>query len=185
MNKHIDLLKKKKKELDKQIKKEESRKSTKKGTLKFYEYTQNNSGGRFEVDKKICHRVIIQAHNEEEARQKALELGIYFDGCSNGYDCSCCGDRWSDYPSKIEIPYRYGTLTLKEARRTGYEYKKTTWKGYKGSNPNPKEYDLIFNSIIEYAQYHADSFSWTNPDVRIFYYNGKVVEIRSKNKNWW
>jgi hypothetical protein len=48
---------------------------------KFYEFDQNNSGGSFVVNDKVCHRVIID---------KAETLGIHFDGWG---DCSCCGNR--------------------------------------------------------------------------------------------
>lgn len=64
--------------------------------MKFYEFGQNNSGGSFVVDDKLCHRVVIEADNAEVANQKAESLGIYFDGVSSGSDCECCGDRW--YP---------------------------------------------------------------------------------------
>lgn len=181
MSKHLDLLKEKRKELDKQIKKEEAKKITKKGNLKFYEYNQNNSGGRFEVNKKLCHRIVIQAHNADEARDKALRLGIYFDGCSIGVDCSCCGDRWYETADETTLPYRYGTFALKDAKESGYDYKPTTWKGYNEDKPNPKQYDLIFHTIEEYMQYQADKYGFTDPDARIFYYDGRVIEIKSKN----
>lgn len=66
----------------------------------FYTYRQNNSGGSFAFDDKrgISVDVVIEAGSESEARNKAQAIGIYFDGCSTGQDCSCCGDRWSDYP---------------------------------------------------------------------------------------
>lgn len=65
----------------------------------FYELTQNNSGGYFIVDEKVCHRLFIEATSEEEAIRKAESLGCYWDGVENGNDCSCCGDRWSKYLS--------------------------------------------------------------------------------------
>jgi hypothetical protein len=49
---------------------------------KFYEFDQNNSGGSFVVNDKVCRRVIID---------KAETLGVYFDGWG---DRSCCGNRW-------------------------------------------------------------------------------------------
>lgn len=75
--------------------------------MKFYEFNQNNSGGSFDVDDKVCHRVFIESDNKDEAIDKALELGIYFDGVRDGIDCPCCGDRWSDYCDEIEFPYEY------------------------------------------------------------------------------
>lgn len=64
--------------------------------MKFFEFLQNNSGGFFKVDDKVCGQVIIEAENVSEAIDIAEDLGIYFDGCSIGKDCSCCGDRWSE-----------------------------------------------------------------------------------------
>lgn len=83
------------KELDKKI---EAKKniSKKKGKTKFYNFRQNNSGGHFNSDENVCENVFIEAHNAEEANLLADSFGIYFDGCEQGLDCSCCGDRW--YP---------------------------------------------------------------------------------------
>jgi hypothetical protein len=62
----------------------------------FYTFYQNNSGGVFSFKQDaISHFVIIEAESDEEANKKAESLGIYFDGCSTGRDCECCGDRWS------------------------------------------------------------------------------------------
>ena len=65
---------------------------------KFYFYSQNNSGGSFDRDDKtgIGEQVSIEAVDHNHANQRAQELGIYFDGCDNGQDCPCCGDRWSE-----------------------------------------------------------------------------------------
>ena len=63
---------------------------------KFYTYRQNNSGGYFDVDDNVCMYVIIEARSAEHANEIAKNIGIYFDGCSKGIDCSCCGDRWSE-----------------------------------------------------------------------------------------
>lgn len=60
----------------------------------FYHFNQNNSGGGFDYDDKVCHHVVIEADNADHANMKAESIGIYFDGCSTGQDCPCCGDRW-------------------------------------------------------------------------------------------
>ena len=52
-NKHLENLKRKKEELEKQIKEEEAKVINKEGTLKFFAFLQNNSGGIFEVNDKI------------------------------------------------------------------------------------------------------------------------------------
>ena len=58
----------------------------------FYSYHQNNSGGTF-YGPAIW--VIVEADTANEADAIAEENGVYFNGCSTGEDCSCCGDRWS------------------------------------------------------------------------------------------
>lgn len=66
---------------------------------KFYHYSQNNSGGSFVIDeeKGICTDVIIEANNANHANLIAGKVGLYFGGYSKiyGFDCSCCGERWS------------------------------------------------------------------------------------------
>ena len=63
----------------------------------WYEFTQNNSGGSFVVDDKVCHRIYIEAENFKEAVAIAESLGCYWNGCAKGIDCPCCGDRWSKW----------------------------------------------------------------------------------------
>jgi hypothetical protein len=63
----------------------------------FYTYRQNNSGGSFNQNERVGQYVIIEAENANKANDYAVDkVGIYFDGCDGGLDCSCCGDRW--YP---------------------------------------------------------------------------------------
>lgn len=63
--------------------------------LKWFEYSQNNSGGSFQHSASlgIGYRVWIQATSAEDADRRAQEIGLYFDGYG---DCSCCGDRWTE-----------------------------------------------------------------------------------------
>lgn len=76
--------------------------------MKFYLFDQNNSGGNFTVDNELSSIVFIEAENAEEANSIAEAIGIYFDGCMKGIDCSCCGDRW--YP----VNERDGLASRKE-----------------------------------------------------------------------
>jgi hypothetical protein len=65
--------------------------------LKWYEYSQNNSGGWFDIrpSEGIGASVWVQARNYEEANRRAEQIGLYWDGADeDGPDCSCCGDRW-------------------------------------------------------------------------------------------
>jgi len=60
----------------------------------FYKFSQNNSGGFFDIDDTFAPYVLIEANTPAEANRKAEEIGIYFDGCEKDIDCPCCGDRW-------------------------------------------------------------------------------------------
>lgn len=56
-----------------------------------YVYRQNNSGGTWQGPRTIT----VMADSDDQADVKAEEKGAYFDGCFEGLDCPCCGDRWS------------------------------------------------------------------------------------------
>lgn len=82
---------------------------------RFFHFSQNNSGGSFSFveSEGITHHVVIEAKDAEDANITAIMKGLYFDGCDNGTDCSCCGDRWSrvgqwgEEPGD-EVPSVYG-----------------------------------------------------------------------------
>lgn len=81
--------------------------------MKWFQYTQNNSGGSFDKNEKVSHYVLIQAPNGSVADSLAESMaGIYFNGVDAGQDCDCCGDRW--YPQlsykgdSSEEPLIYG-----------------------------------------------------------------------------
>lgn len=79
---------------------------------KFWTYHQNNSGGSFDHYSKqgIGCCVAIEATDYQQANDRAENIGIYFNGCNDGRDCDCCGDRW--YPAYAdegtEEPEEYG-----------------------------------------------------------------------------
>lgn len=58
----------------------------------FFHFSQNNSGGSFDAPYED---IIIEANNYKQANALAKDEGVYFDGVEDGYDCACCGDRWS------------------------------------------------------------------------------------------
>jgi len=64
----------------------------------FLTFNQNNSGGSFDFSETagITHYVIVEAATLADGISRAEDIGIYFNGCSSGRDCSCCGDRWSE-----------------------------------------------------------------------------------------
>lgn len=62
-------------------------------TQRFFQFRQNNSRGTWIGPLWV----IVRAKNAEYANFKAQqEAGVYFDGCSTGTDCDCCGDRWHE-----------------------------------------------------------------------------------------
>jgi len=79
---------------------------------KFYTYNQNNSGGSYSNFEKegIAEYVIIEAFDDIHANARAEDIGIYFDGCYNGQDCSCCGDRWvrTEDEDGTDVPSIFG-----------------------------------------------------------------------------
>src|SRR6478735_5337089 len=86
---------------------------------KFYAFNQNNSGGGFDFDAEcgISHWVIVEAHSAEQANSIAESIGIYFNGCDDGSDCPCCGDRWSSQWSDdkgFDFPSYYGDKPLRD-----------------------------------------------------------------------
>ena len=65
---------------------------------KFYQFDQNNSGGFFDVNDKICHRVLIESDTLENALDKFYPMIK-----DQSYSCHCCGDRWSpEYAEEID-----------------------------------------------------------------------------------
>jgi hypothetical protein len=70
--------------------------------MKFYAFTQNNSGGYFINNEEfgIAEFIIIQAesHNVAWEKLKSFEAHVpdLFDYCS------CCGERWSDWLSESD-----------------------------------------------------------------------------------
>lgn len=163
--------------------------------MNWYLFDQNNSGGSFVVNDKVCHRLFIEANTPEEAISKAEDLGCYWDGVAHGMDCPCCGDRWSCYylnPVNIE---KYKTEGYRVNVYDGiYKSTKGEWerryRGYKvikepefETRYSVRDYAgvISFDNIEEYAQYLANEHGWTTPDARIYYDNGCVKEIFSKN----
>lgn len=119
--------------------------------LKWYEFSQNNSGGSFDVDDKVTHRVFIEAGSEHEATEKALELGIYFQGVDDGIDCPCCGDRWYS-GSEVTFPIK--------------------WKGELLEDMD--EYAELL--VHDYGWISNDQGPTSQPDTRMYHIDGKVTE---------
>ena len=82
----------------------------------FFQFWQNNSYGRFNIDKVkgIGVVVIVEADSAVEANERAESIGLYFDGDG---DCPCCGDRWTESWSDKDgddVPSYYGKAICSE-----------------------------------------------------------------------
>lgn len=148
---------------------------------KFYEFNQNNSGGHFDVDENVCHRVIIEATDEKHA------VALFEPMIENqSGSCPCCGDRWSSYdPDEIELSkwkekgYSVGVYShYKDAEERWFKLygeftriEEPTWQ--------TKEFagKIYFESIEQYSQFMANAYGWTVPDVRIHFMDGTKKEI--------
>lgn len=64
--------------------------------MKWFQFNQNNSGGKMVVNDQVSDHVFIQAPSADAANSLAERIGIYFNGVADGNDCECCGDRWSE-----------------------------------------------------------------------------------------
>jgi hypothetical protein len=154
----------------------------------FYEFSQNNSGGSFDVDENVCHRVVIEATSEDHARD-ILEPMIAGQSAS----CPCCGDRWT--------PYYADELNIEKFKESGYGVgvyshyadAEKRWFDLYGNLPRLTEPEwtdeygsrkflgkVYFDTIEQYCQFMADTYGWTTPDVRIFRLDGTKTEIFKK-----
>lgn len=88
----------------------------------FFEFDQNNSFGKFDIDHKrgISTFVIVEADDFEEANYRAGRIGLYFDGQG---DCPCCGNRWGkkcEYDDGDEHPEHWGQDVSDHLYRSRY-----------------------------------------------------------------
>ena len=152
--------------------------------MKFFEFSQNNTGGSFDVDENVAHRVLIEADTADEAIEKAESLGMYWDGVENGMDCPCCGDRWyrpwSD--DGKEFPYTYGSFEKKEAEKIAEKYQAEFRKTEGKKTYGNREWDVVFRTPESYMEYLANEYGWTDPDGYIYYKAGRKVSITGKSR---
>lgn len=152
--------------------------------MKFYEFSQNNSGGHFMVDDRVCHRLFIEAKTFSEAVDKAEELGCYWNGVDKGIDCECCGDRWLLYEDIVDIEeyktegYKVSSLSKKNWEKSYRKYRIIQEPKLEKGYVSTRIVGVIgFDNIEEYAQFLANEYGWTTPDIRIYYQDGTVKEI--------
>ena len=152
---------------------------------KFYEFTQTNSGGYFDVDENVCHRVII------EAMDKKHTVALFEPMIENqSGSCPCCGDRWSpEYADEIKLEeykekgYPIGVYShYKDAEKRWFKLygefpiiEEPTWQKKYGSEEFSGK--IYFETIEQYCQFISNAYGWTVPDVRIHFMDGTKKEI--------
>lgn len=155
-------------------------------------FNQNNSGGSFDVDDDVCHRVVIEAADEKQA------ISIFEPMIENQSDsCPCCGNRWYINPDLIDLAhwkekgytatiYKHGShIDTEQKWRTKYEtFSRLCQPSWGKSFAGFDEYGapLFFNTIEEYSQFMANAYGWTSPDVIIHYLDGSKKQIFIEGK---
>ncbi len=166
--------------------------------MKFYELSQNNSGGSFDVNDKLCHRLFIEAESEKAALEIAEDLGCYWNGVDDGMDCECCGDRWYRSASELdleEMNTKWNGLEISQwlDKNKGTHIEDVVIQNLKAQYPGSewlvepileRKYGsarvigkIRLDSVEQYAQILANLYGMSKPDCRIFYANGEVKEI--------
>ncbi len=159
--------------------------------MSFYKITQNTINGRYIVDENLCHILFIEADNEKHSVDIAKKLGCVWgdDNASkinfwsaniekidyetyntNGYPANICFSpqiRQNDILSTFNERY-YDFDTIDPPFITMGNFG-AIWVKVK----------FKFKSIEQYAQIETNSFGSHNnkPDIRIFYLDGKIVDI--------
>lgn len=117
--------------------------------MAFFEFTQNNSGGTYSFSDNAYSRfVVIEAPSATTANALALGLGLYWDGVDKGYDCACCGSRWSQAWSDDgdEKPSHYGDPI--------HEMEAYSWRGR--DDDKPEGFVHYLNGKIEAVYFDTD-----------------------------
>ena len=59
---------------------------------------------------RSSHHVVVEGTDVKDITRRAEDIGLYWDGCRKGLDCSCCGDRWypPSYSTLDDTPSIYG-----------------------------------------------------------------------------
>ena len=75
--------------------------------MAFFTFRQSNPGGFWSGPRFV----VVEAENAKKANAFAVaKTGIYFNGVQIGFDCGCCGDRWSrvDDEDATDTPVIWG-----------------------------------------------------------------------------
>lgn len=163
--------------------------------MNWYEFYQNNSGGKFIINDNLCRLLYIEAENYPEAKKKAEDLGCYWDGVQKGIDCPCCGDRWNDYEHLVDwssySEKGYKVRAWEDSQKECLDAWHKKYSRY-GIAENPHiikslfgvayEGYIKFRSMEEYVQFVANEWGMTKPDARLFYHDGTVKEVYKEEK---
>ncbi|MGG0308293.1 hypothetical protein ABEY43_07235 [Priestia megaterium] len=154
---------------------------------KFYNFSQCNSGGYFEVDDNVCEEVIVEANTYEQANEIAKTIGIYFYGSSTGEDCSCCGDRWREVDEDDgENEPMIGSTLAREYKRGTFRdqcyiyYLNGTKEVIEFEDKNGKKKHPPYK-VVQYEDNYNVYNSRT--DELVYCGNGEGVEIRNSSEN--
>ena len=148
----------------------------------FFEITQNNSWWGFDVDDKLCHRMIVEAKDISFAKDILEWYWVYFNWCDSWIDCECCGDRWSedsiDEVNIDEIKKDWYMVELYDSPWVEKDYSEKFWEFPSIEKPTFKtrewwtkvyEGKIYFDTIEQYAKFMAIKWWWTTTDTRIFF----------------
>lgn len=74
--------------------------------LKWFHFSQSNSGGYFIVNEVVAEAVYIQAESAEQASARAEVIFAPYSEF-----CECCGERWptTAWEGGFDVPTRYDT----------------------------------------------------------------------------
>lgn len=150
----------------------------------FYEFRQNNSGGYFDVNKNVSTLVVIEATSEQDAIDRLQPLIE-----DQSPSCSCCGDRWSNYNTQIELK----KLKTSGIRMSVYvnrhvddheERLMDIIKAFNHSVPTLIRHSwgtefsaLVFpQTIEEYCQLMANNYGRSSEYCTIHYINGEICK---------
>ena len=72
--------------------------------LKWFRFSQNNSGGYFLVNEEVAEDVYVQAKNAEHAADRAAVIFFPYREF-----CECCGERWptTAWEGGFDVPTKY------------------------------------------------------------------------------
>jgi hypothetical protein len=106
----------------------------------------------------------------DDANSIAESIGMYFDGCSDGRDCSCCGDRWyPTYGKGDDVPSIYGDEIVNGEIHSDS-------RGWMGENP--EGFIHYKNGNIEPLRIVKDNEDDVDKDEEA------VKEVKDQVKNW-